>query len=114
MKTIDPAALANIPGLIRCEEFDREALAERITEMTHTVYPHEQVYGPYCTVHAHIDCPAESAFAYMSNPLSLMEWTYSVRELVPAAKPALYRGVDSGRTPIFCRTVANRDALTVD
>ncbi|HYQ43885.1 MAG TPA: hypothetical protein VER11_18015 [Polyangiaceae bacterium] len=114
MMNIDPAALAQIPGLIRCEEFDREALAEHITEMTHTVYPHDQVYGRYCTIHAHIDCPPEEVFAYMANPLSLMEWTYSVRELQPTTKPDLYRGVDSGRTPIYCKTIAQRDALTVD
>jgi len=114
MMNIDPAALADIPGLIRCEEFDREALAEHVTELTHTVYPHEQVYGRYCTIHAHIDCPPEKVFAYMANPLSLMEWTYSVRELAPTATPELYRGVDSGRTPIYCKTVARRDALTVD
>jgi len=114
MKSVDPAALAAIPGLIRCEEFDREALAEHITEMTHTVYPHEQVYGQYCTIHAHIACPPETVFAYMANPFSLMEWTYSVRELAPTSQPNLYRGVDSGRTPIYCRTIARQDALTVD
>ena len=45
MKIIEPGALGGIEGLVRCEEFDREALGERITEMTHTVYPHDQVYG---------------------------------------------------------------------
>ena len=114
MKTIDPAALSHIPGLIRCEEFDRDALGERLTEMTHTLYPHEQVYGQYCTIHAHVACSPERVFAYMANPLSLMEWTYSVRELVPTAKPDLLVGVDSGRTPIYCKTIANSQALTVD
>jgi hypothetical protein len=114
MKTIDPAALVDIPGLIRCEEFDREALAEHVTEMTHTVYPHEQVYGQYCTVHAHIACPPEKVFAYMANPYGLMEWTYSVRDLVPTTQPGVLRGVDSGQTPIYCRTVTNQEALTVD
>lgn len=114
MKVIDPAALDGISGLIRCEQFDREALGEQITELTHTVYPHAQVYGDYCTIHAHIACPPEKVFAYMANPLSLLEWTYSVRELTPTSTPELYRGVDSGRTPIYCKTIAKRDALTVD
>ena len=50
-------SLTGIDGLVRCEDYDREALGELITEMTHTVYPHEAVYGQYCTVHAHIECP---------------------------------------------------------
>ena len=43
MKTVDARCLSGIRGRVRCEEFDREALGERITEMTHTVYPHDQV-----------------------------------------------------------------------
>jgi hypothetical protein len=114
MKIVEPGALRGIEGLVRCEEFDREALGERITEMTHTVYPHEQVYGPYCTIHAHIDCPPEKVFAYMANPFCLVEWTYSVRDLAPTSRPGLYVGVDSGSTPIYCKTVSCEEALTVD
>jgi len=111
---LEPAGLSGIPDLVRCEQFDREALGERITEMTHTVYPHDQVYGPFITIHAHIECPPEKVFAYMANPYSLLEWTYSVRELHPAGEKDLLVGVDSGRTPIYCRTVAHENALTVD
>lgn len=111
---VDPAGLADIPDLVRCEAFDREALGERITEMTHTVYRHEQVYGDFITVHAHIQCPPDDVFAYMADPYSLLEWTYSVRELRPTGQSDLWVGVDSGRTPIYCRTVAHRAAGTVD
>jgi hypothetical protein len=111
---IDERALAEIPNLVRCEKFDREALGERITELTHTVYRHEQVYGPYVTIHEHIDCPPEDVFAYMAGPYSLLEWTYSVRELRKTDRPDLLVGVDSGRAPIYCRTVAHADAMTVD
>lgn len=114
MKVADPDRLAEIDGLIRCEEFDREALGEHITEMTQTVYPHDQVYGRFITIHAHIDCPPEDVFAYMANPLSLLEWTYSVRALRPVGSDGLLVGVDSGDTPIYCRTVSSKDALTVD
>jgi hypothetical protein len=111
---LEPSGLAGIEGLVRCEDFDREALGEQITEMTHTVYRHEQVYGPFITIHAHVDCPPKKVFDYMANPYSLLEWTYSVRELRPTGAPGLLVGVDSGRTPIYCRTVTNEDALTVD
>jgi hypothetical protein len=114
MKALAPSALAGIPGLVRCEEFDRQALGERITEMTHTVYPHDRVYGPYITIHAHIDCPPEKVFAYMADPYSLIEWTYSVRALRPTGEPGLLVGVDSGDTPIYCRTVSHPEAMTVD
>jgi hypothetical protein len=114
MIVADPSHLSAIPGLIRCEHFDREALGEHITEMTHTVYPHDQVYGRFCTVHAHIECPPEALFAYMANPMSLVEWTYSVRKLRPAGPDGLLVGVDSGETPIYCRAVCSKEALTVD
>jgi hypothetical protein len=114
MNVADPAALADIPGLVRCEQFNREALGELVTEMTHTVYPHDQVYGQFCTVHAHIDCPPADVFAYMANPASLVEWTYSVRELHPTGTPGLLVGVDAARTPLYCRTTSNAQAMTVD
>lgn len=114
MKTIAENALSGIAGLVRCEQFDREALGEHITELTHTVYPHAQVYGQYCTIHAHIECPPEDVFAYMADPLSLLEWTYSVRELQPTDREGLLCGVDARDTPIYCRTVANAAAGTVD
>lgn len=115
MKAVNPSALSGIPGLIRCEEFNREALGELITEMTHTVYPHDQIYGRFCTVHAHIDCPPEKVFAYMANPYSLLEWTYSVRELHPTPGGGdLLVGVDAARTPLYCRTVSCAQAGTVD
>lgn len=110
----DAAALAAIPGLIRCETHDREAMAEQLTELTHTVYPHDQVYGEYCTIHAYVDCPPERVFAYMANPLSLLEWTYSVRDLRATDRPGLLAGVDSVDTPIYVRTISNEQALTVD
>jgi hypothetical protein len=114
MKRIDSDGLAGIEGLVRCEQYDREHLGELISEMTHTVYRHDQVYGRYCTIHAHIDCPPDEVFAYMANPYNLMEWTYSVRSLRPTDEPDLLVGVDSVDTPIYCRTVSNRSAGTVD
>jgi len=114
MKVADPARLEGIPGLVRCEQFDRQALGELVTEMTHTVYPHDQVYGQCCTVQAVIDCPPREVFNYMADPLSLLEWTYSVRALRPTSRPGLMVGVDAGGTPIYCRTQSCAEAMTVD
>jgi len=111
---LEPSALAGVPNLVRCEEFDREALGERITEMTHTVYRHEQVYGDFITIHSYIDCPPDDVFAYMADPYGLIEWTYSVRELRPTDTPGLLVGIDANRSPLYCRTVAHAGARTVD
>lgn len=108
------AALAEIPGLVRCERYDREAMAEQLTELTHTVYPHDQVYGDFCTVHAYVDCPPRRVFEYMANPYSLLEWTYSVRKLRPTDRSGVLAGVDAQDTPIYLKTVSCREALTVD
>jgi hypothetical protein len=107
-------ALAEIGGLIRCEQYNREAMAEQLTELTHTVYPHEQIYGEFCTVQTYIDCPPQRVFEYMSNPYSLVEWTYSVRQLRATQKPDVLVGVDSADTPIYVKTISCREALTVD
>jgi len=114
MTALAPEGLAGIAGLVRCEQYDREAIAELLTEMTHGAYPHEQVYGEYCTVHAHIECPPERVFAYMSDPYSLMEWTYSVRALRPSTKAGLLVGVDARDTPLYCRVESHPEAFTVD
>ncbi len=110
----DPGRVEAIAGMVRMETHDREALGELITEMTHTVYRHEEVYGQYCTVVTHIDCPARDVFDYMADPRSLPEWTYSVRSLRPTARPGLLVGRDGKDTPIYCRTVSNAEAMTVD
>lgn len=114
MRVAENAKLADIPDLVRCEEYDRDAMGERIMELTHTVYPHDHVYGEYCTIQGHIDCPPDRVFEYMANPYSLLEWTYSVRALRPTVSSDVLVGVDSGDTPIYCRTASHRDAMTVD
>jgi hypothetical protein len=114
LKTLDPAGLAGVEGLVRCEEYDRAALGEQVTELTHSVYPHAQVYGEYCTIHGHIECPPELVFDYLANPFSLLEWTYSVRELRETDREGLLVGVDASDTPIYVRTLSNQQAMTVD
>jgi hypothetical protein len=114
LKTLDPEGLADVEGLVRCEEYDRDALGEQVTELTHSVYPHAQVYGEYCTIHGHIECPPELVFAYLANPFSLLEWTYSVRQLRETDREGLLVGVDASDTPIYVRTLSNPQAMTVD
>jgi hypothetical protein len=114
MTPLAAGTLQGIPGLVRCEQFDRQAMAELLTELTHGAYPHEQIYGEYCTIHGYIAAPPERVFAYMENPYSLLEWTYSIRELRPTGEPDLLVGVDAEDTPLYCRVESHADALTVD
>jgi len=112
----DDRALSQIPNLKRFESYEKESFQMELMELTHSVYSHEEVYGGYCTVHEYIDCPPEQVFEYMSQTRSLEEWSYSVRDLKPSELPSVYEGIDriGGKTKIFCKTIANRDALTVD
>jgi hypothetical protein len=111
-----------IEGLIRIETTSKEQATPIIMEGMRSVYPHEQVFGEYCTVNDYIDCPPDELFDYLADTRSLEEWTYSLRGFVPTEEPGLWIAHDklgAGNekqtgSPIFTRTVANREARTVD
>ena len=113
----DSKALSLIPGVKRVETFSVNQFKEELAELTHSVYPHDELYSKYITVEEYIDCPPEKVFEYMSQTQSLNEWTYSVRELEPTQNdPSLFQGFDrvGNTTPIFCKTFSNQDAMTID
>ena len=56
-------------------------------EMMRSVYPHDQVFGEYCTVNDYIDCPPDELFDYLADTRSLEEWTYSLRGFTPTEEP---------------------------
>ncbi|WP_018587582.1 hypothetical protein [Salinispora arenicola] len=114
--TTAPSTLADIPGLIRVETTTPADLTIRCAEMTRDSYPHQQVYGTYCTIHQHVDCPPEAAFDYLRQGHHLEEWTFSLREFAYTSTPGLWQGDDrlAPNTRIFGRVVANADAMTVD
>ena len=111
-----------IEGLIRIETTSKEQATPIIMEGIRSVYPHDQVFGEYCTVNDYIDCPPDELFDYLADTRSLEEWTYSLRDFVPTEEPGLWMAHDklgAGNekqtgSPIFTRTVANREARTVD
>jgi uncharacterized protein (UPF0335 family) len=105
-----------IEGLERIETTPVEEMKGVMSELTHAVYPHDQLYGDYCAVHDYINCPPEQLHQYMSNIYSLEEWTYSLRNFKTSQYPDVYQGEDRiGRnTKIFCKVVSNASALTVD
>ena len=108
--------IEEIPGLRRIETFSRDKMGDLCLEWTHAVYPHEQVYGKYCTIEEYIDCPPDDVFRYLADVRSLEEWTWSTRGFEPTDDPNLVKGWDQleDDTRIFCRTYSNADARTVD
>jgi hypothetical protein len=111
---LDP--VASIPGLIRSESISNNEMGGLLSQRTHAVYPHDELYGEFCTVHAYIDCPPDKVFAYMSDLHSLEEWSYGIRNLVPSHIDGVFVGRDmiDSKTDIFCKVECNASALTVD
>ncbi|MET8091553.1 SRPBCC family protein [Micromonospora sp. NPDC005220] len=85
-------------------------------DMTRAVYPHEQVYGQFCTVQDHLDVPIDAVFSYLSDIQNLNEWTYSTRGFDETDEPGLFVGVDTlaDDTKIFMRVDINEQARTLD
>src|ERR1700682_4393816 len=109
--TVDP-----IDDVVRIETAPREKATPISREMMRSVYPHDEVFGEFCTVNGYIDCPPDEPFDYLSDTRSLEEWTYSLRGFTPTEEPGLWLAYDrlGSETEIFTRTVASRDAMTVD
>jgi hypothetical protein len=115
--TVEP-----IEGVIRIETTSKDSATPIIMDGMRSVYPHDVVFGEYCTVNDYIDCPPDELFDYLADTRSLEEWTYSLRDFKPTSEPGLWIAYDKlgapdekhTGSPIFTRTVANREARTVD
>jgi len=109
-----PSDLAE--NLNRIENVSRNELNTICMELTHAVYPHENVYGQYCTIEEYIECPAQFAFDYLANPENLQEWTYSMRHMEQTSDPQILKFVESiaDNTFCYCKTISDENAMTVD
>ncbi|MGL6236231.1 MAG: SRPBCC family protein [Segniliparus sp.] len=117
----DPAPDFDVPDVYRIENISVKEGMPLVVDMTRSVYPHEQVYGQYCSIQDFIDAPPDEVYEYLSNTLSLEEWTYSLRGFEKTETPGLWISDDRiGKRPgavptkIYTRTVANPEARTVD
>lgn len=106
----------SIPGLRRTENTDKIEMGGIMADITHAVYPHDDVYGDYCPIQDYINCPPEKVFEYMANPHSLAEWTYSMRDFEKLNDEGLFVGRDriGDNTNIYFKVKSNKEALTVD
>ena len=110
-QTIDINTIENVR---RFENFGKDRMNGLCMEMTHAVYPHDEIYGNFCTLQAHVECPAEDIFEYLATPYTLAEWTYSMRDFGEPDANGVVESTDKigGETKIYTKVVANRDALT--
>ena len=105
-----------ITNVRRVENFDKDEMQGLAMELTHAVYPHDQIYGKYCTLEEYIDCPPDAVYDYLADPYNLAEWTYSMRDFGAMDETGLVPSIDKigGETSIYTRTVVNPVARTVD
>lgn len=108
--------LADIPGVVRIETHPKEEVIPQIVAATHAVYPHDEVYGRFCTIQDYVAAPPRELYSYLADVRSLEEWTYTTRDLEPMGEPGLWLGADrlAAGTRIYLRAVTNPDAMTVD
>src|ERR1700743_3865826 len=103
-----------IDGVVRIETTPLEQLAPMLMAEMRSAYPHEEVFGQYCTVNDYVDCPPDELFEYLSDTRSLEEWTYTLRGFTPTEEPGLWLAYDKllPDTEIYTRTVAKAEART--
>ncbi|MDF0529523.1 SRPBCC family protein [Tsukamurella sp. 8F] len=108
--------LSEIEGTIRIESHPRPVATPILLDRIRSVYPHEQVFGDYCTVQGYVDAPPRELYDWLSDTRSLEEWTYSLRGFRQTGEPGLWvaRDMLGDETEIYTRTIANPEAMTVD
>jgi hypothetical protein len=105
-----------IDGVVRIETSPLEQTAPMFLAKMRSAYPHDDVFGQYCTVNDYVDCPPDELFEYLAHTQSLEEWTYTLRDFTPTEESGLWLAYDRllPDTEIYTRTVANAQARTVD
>ena len=83
-----------IEGVVRIETSPLEETAPMFMAKMRSVYPHEEVFGKYCTVNDYVDCPPDELFEYLAHTRSLEEWTYTLRDFTPTEEPGLWLAYD--------------------
>ncbi|MEC3956774.1 SRPBCC family protein [Nocardia sp. CDC153] len=106
----------DVPGVYRIETMPLKEGMPLVLDMTRAVYPHDEIYGQYCTVTEYIDAPPDEVYDYLADTRSLCEWTYSMRGFARTENPEIWVSDDriGSHTRIYTRTVANPEARTVD
>jgi hypothetical protein len=101
---IDGADLSTFSGLVRCENTSMEDCYKIMLDLTKDLYPHEEIFGEYCSLGQYVDVPFDVLVDYAADVRSLQEWTFSIRDLRHVGG-GLYRGREAiqPNTEIFIR-----------
>src|SRR6202012_4130077 len=78
-----------IEGVVRIETAPLEQTAPMFMAKMRSAYPHEEVFGKYCTVNDYVDFPPQELFEYLADTPSREEWTYPRRDFTPTHEPGL-------------------------
>ena len=116
MQTTKIKDINSIINVNRIENCPLSRMNEIVFDLTHTVYPHDEIYGNYCSIEEYIDCPPEVVFDYLADTYNLAEWTYSLRDFQQTSIPEQLVALDKigTGTKIYCKTISNKVAMTVD
>jgi len=115
--TLPSKDINSIPNVRRIENFPKDDMNAFCLELTHAVYPHDEIYGNYCTLEEYVDCPPEEVFRYLADVRTLEEWTYSLRDFAPAPEggdAVVATDRIGGQTKIYTKVVSHAGAMTVD
>lgn len=106
----------DVEGTIRIETHPRPVAQPILMDRLRSVYPHDQMFGEFCTVHSYVNAPPDELYGWLSDTRSLEEWTYSLRGFRETDEPGLWvaRDMLGADTEIYTRTVADPNARTVD
>ncbi|MFE0375493.1 hypothetical protein ACFW1M_07865 [Streptomyces inhibens] len=102
----DPTEGSDLPALdlVRCENTSSSDIEKLMRDMTKETYPHEEIFGGYCSLAEYIEVPYDVVFEYCADVHSLEEWTFSIRDLSYVGG-GMYRGREAiqPNTEIFVR-----------
>ncbi|MBV1880409.1 MAG: hypothetical protein KUG82_02190 [Pseudomonadales bacterium] len=110
------STLNQIVELVRIENTPKAEYLDLCQSKLSRMYPHHELHGEHCSLQEFVACPPEAVFNYLAQTESLLEWTYSLRNLTPTEKPGLVMFGDKigGATKCYCRTESDSAAMTVD
>ncbi len=104
-----------IKGLFRSEEYSPADAYARWERDSKEKYNHDEIFGKWWTVGEFIDVPHDFAYEYVSNPYSLEEFSYGIRDLKHIGQ-GIYQGQDrfTKNTEIFVKSEAFPHVKAVD
>ena len=100
---IAQSKLLDIDGLWRNETVSKAALGAHAMELTHAVYPHNQLYGQYCPIQEYIKCPPSDLFNLVIVGIGIAVGSF-IATTVVGSSPTVRNPQSISRT-LYCLAV---------